>query len=77
MHKSINMESSLSKKVPNSIERTEIYSGKNSELLNFSPNKNNIFAELISKNMAEIIIAIKAIFWVFSGCFNLFGINNK
>ena len=37
-----NIESSLWKKVPNSIDLTEIYKGKNSLLLNFSPNKNKI-----------------------------------
>ena len=63
-----NIESSLWKKVPNSIDLTEIYKGKNSLLLNFSPNKNKILPQLNNKKHEDKIIAIRQIFLKFSGC---------
>ena len=63
-----NIESSLWKKVPNSIDLTEIYKGKNSLLLNFSPNKNKILPQLNKKKHEDKIIAIRQIFLKFSGC---------
>lgn len=68
-----NIESSLWKKVPNSIDLTEIYKGKNSLLLNFSPNKNKILPQLNNKKHEDKIIAIRQIFLKFSGCLSFEG----
>ena len=77
MHISKNMESNLSKKVPNSIFLTEIYRGKNSVSLKFSLNKNNIFAQLNIKKIEDNKIAINDIFISFLGLCSLLGMKSR